>query len=153
VRLQVARGPQNGAKSTLKPTLRAENGRHPKSSVSTHATASVVQTFPKGLPIRFLGQLAAEQAQAEIARARLQILPSESFEGFTTVVREAFAFGTPSAVSDLGPMPSIVTLGKSGIVFQPANPQSLLQQVRTAWETPGLLETLGENARAEFETK
>lgn len=112
-----------------------------------------LEQMAKGLPIRFLGQLPAKQAQAEIARARLQILPSECFEGFPMVVREAFAFGTPAAVSDLGPLPSIVTHGKSGIVFQPANPKSLLQEVRTAWETPGLLETLGQGARAEFEAK
>lgn len=112
-----------------------------------------LEQMATGLPIRFLGQLPAEQAQVEIARARLQILPSECFEGFPMVVREAFAFGTPAAVSDLGPLPSIVTHGKSGIVFQPATPASLLQEVRTAWETPGLLETLGQGARAEFETK
>jgi glycosyltransferase involved in cell wall biosynthesis len=69
------------------------------------------------------------------------------------VVREAFAFGTPAAVSDLGPLPYIVEHGKSGIVFKPANPQSLLQEVRTAWVTPGLLERLGQGARLEFEEK
>ncbi|MDH0427966.1 glycosyltransferase family 4 protein [Stutzerimonas stutzeri] len=112
-----------------------------------------LERMAEGLPVRFLGQLPAEQAQAEIANACLQILPSEWFEGFPMVVREAFAFGTPAAVSDIGPLPSIVEHGKSGIVFQPANPQSLLQEVRTTWETPGLLERLGQGARAEFESK
>jgi glycosyltransferase involved in cell wall biosynthesis len=106
-----------------------------------------------GLPVRFLGQVSAEEAQAQIAGARLLVLSSECFEGFPMVVREAFAFGTPAAVSDLGPLPTIVEHGKSGIVFQPANPQSLLQEVRSAWETPGLLERLGQGARAEFESK
>lgn len=112
-----------------------------------------LERMGKGLPVRFLGQLPAEQAQAEIANARLQILPSEWFEGFPMVVREAFAFGTPAAVSNIGPLPSIVEHGKSGIVFQPANPQSLLQEVCSTWETPGLLERLGKGARAEFESK
>lgn len=112
-----------------------------------------LERMAAGLPVRLLGQLPADQAQAEIANARLQILPSECFEGFPMVVREAFAFGTPAAVSDLGPLPSIVQDGKSGIVFQPANPQSILREVRTAWETPGLLERLGQGARAEFEAK
>lgn len=112
-----------------------------------------LERMATGLPVRFLGQLSAEEAQAQIAGARLLMLSSECFEGFPMVVREAFAFGTPAAVSDLGPLPSIVLHGKSGIVFQPANPQSLLQEVRTAWETPGLLERLGQGARAEFEGK
>lgn len=112
-----------------------------------------LERMARGLPVRFLGQVPADQAQAEIANARLQILPSECFEGFPMVVREAFAFGTPAAVSDLGPLPSIVQHGKSGIVFQPADPESMLREVRAAWETPGLLERLGRGARTEFETK
>jgi glycosyltransferase involved in cell wall biosynthesis len=46
------------------------------------------------------------------------------------VVREAFAFGTPAAVSDLGPLPSIVRHGESGLVFEAGNPAALLQEVR-----------------------
>jgi len=69
------------------------------------------------------------------------------------VVRGACAFGTPAAVSDLGPLPSIVQDRKSGIVFQPVNPESMLRELRAAWETPGLLERLGRGARTEFETK
>jgi len=80
-------------------------------------------------------------------------LPSECFEGFPMVIREAFAFGTPVAVSNIGPLPSIVQHGINGVVFEPENRQSLLNTVRTAWETPSLLEELGAGARAEFESK
>lgn len=113
----------------------------------------VLERMGAGLPVRFLGQLSATEAQAQIAGARLQILPSEWFEGFPMVVREAFAFGTPAAVSNLGPLPSIVQHGKSGLVFEAANPDSLLNVVRDAWLTPGALERFGFGARTEFETK
>lgn len=106
-----------------------------------------------GLPVRFLGQLPAVEAQAQIAGARLQILPSEWFETFGLVVMEAFAFGTPAAVSNLGSLPTIVKDGESGLVFEPANPESLLSVVRAAWHASGLLERLGKGARLEFETK
>ena len=69
------------------------------------------------------------------------------------VVREAFAFVTPAAVSALGPLPAIVQPGSSGVVFAPANPESLLREVRTVWETPGLLEQLGQGARQAFEAR
>lgn len=105
------------------------------------------------LPVRFLGQVDGAEAQRQIAGARLLVLPSEWFEGFPMVVREAFAFGTPAAVSNIGPLPSIVRHGVSGVVFEPANPESLLHEVRRAWETPGLLEQLGKGARAEYEGK
>lgn len=105
------------------------------------------------LQVQFLGQVDGAEAQRQIAGARLLILPSECFEGFPMVVREAFAFGTPTAVSNIGPLPFIVRHGVSGVVFEPSNPDSLLQEVRRAWETPGLLEQLGKEARAEFEGK
>jgi len=114
---------------------------------------SDLEKMAKGLPVKFSGQVSSSEAQDYIARARLLILPSECFEGFPMVVREALAFGTPLAVSNLGPLPSIVEHGKNGVVFEPANPQSLLDEVRVAWETPNLLEKLSAGARMEFESK
>src|SRR5690606_14601610 len=70
-----------------------------------------LQAQAAGLPVRFLGQVAEDEAQQQIAHASLLVLPSECFEGFPMVVREAFAFGTPAAVSDLGPLPDIVQHG------------------------------------------
>lgn len=110
-----------------------------------------MEKMAAGLPVRFLGQLSAAEAQKQIAEASLLVLPSEAFEGFPMVVREAFAFGTPAAVSGLGPLPSIVKHGESGVVFDPGNPASLLQELRSAWHTPGLLEQLGRGARRAFE--
>lgn len=109
-----------------------------------------LERIVSGLPVRFLGQLSGAAAQVEIARARLLVLPSECFETFGLVVLEAFAFGTPVAVSDIGPLPGIVQHGVSGVVFQPGNPESLLDEVRKAWKAPGLLERLGAGARAAF---
>lgn len=112
-----------------------------------------LERMAAGLPVRFLGQVSSAEAQALIAGARLLVLPSECFEGFPMVVREAFAFGTPAAVSNIGPLPYIVQHGVNGVVFEPANPQSLLSEARVAWETQGLLEKLGQGAGAEFEAK
>lgn len=107
-------------------------------------------TAPR-VPIRFLGQLSGAAAQDEIARAKLLVLPSECFEGFPMVVREAFAFGTPVAVSNLGPLPSIVQDGENGVLFSPGNPISLLEVVRGVWESACDLERLAHGARRSFD--
>lgn len=110
-----------------------------------------LENMAAGLPVRFLGQLNATEAQLQIAEASLLVLPSEWFEGFPMVVREAFAFGTPAAVSNIGPLPSIVKSGVNGLVFEPANAESLLNTVRAAWQAPDMLERLGHGARQAFE--
>jgi glycosyltransferase involved in cell wall biosynthesis len=101
--------------------------------------------------IRFLGQLPSGESIRQIGNARMLLLPSECFEGFPMVIREAFALGTPAAVSNLGPLPSIVNSGVNGVVFEPSTPQSLLATVRQAWQTPGMLEQLGKGARVSFD--
>lgn len=111
-----------------------------------------LERMAAGLSVRFLGQIGSPDAQAQIAGARLLVLPSEWFEGFPMVVREAFAFATPAAVSRIGPLPSIVEEGENGVIFEPGDPQSLLKTVRDAWEAPGELERLAAGARQSFET-
>jgi glycosyltransferase involved in cell wall biosynthesis len=68
------------------------------------------------------------------------------------VLTEAFAFGTPAAVSDLGPLPSIVRQGENGVVFEAGTPDSIVRELRRCWGAPGLLERLGHGARRSFET-
>ena len=105
-----------------------------------------------GASIRFLGQLPVDETIHQIANAQLLLLPAEGFETFGLAIVEAFAVGTPAAVSNIGPLPSNVKHGINGMVFEAANPQSLLITVRNAWNTPGFLEKLGKGARESFES-
>lgn len=110
-----------------------------------------LQKQAQGLRVRFMGQIPANEAQAQIANARLLVLPSECFEGFPMVVREAFAFGTPVAVSRLGPLPSIVDHGVNGVVFEPANAASLLSVVQSALVDSAALAAMAFGARQAFD--
>ncbi len=101
--------------------------------------------------IRFYGQVSSEKTIREIATAKLLVLPSVWFETFGMVIVEAFASGTPAAVSNLGALPSLVHHNENGVVFSAGNSESLLKHVRTAWLS-GDLESLGHGARASFES-
>ena len=68
------------------------------------------------------------------------------------VLREAFAFGTPAAVSNIGPLPEIVEHGRTGVVFAPGDPAALLAALRAIWSDPAL-HGMGCAARAEFELR
>jgi len=107
----------------------------------------------RGLRVEFVGQVSLEEAQAEIGRAKLLVLPSESYETFGLTVIEGFARGTPAAVSNIGPLPDLVRDPESGGSFEPANPHSLLHAVRNAWENPTLLARWSQGARAAFKAR
>lgn len=117
--------------------------------------ASLKQLTAKNtsVPIRFLGQLSMSDAVAKIAESQLLVVPSTCYEGFPMVIREAFAFGTPVAASNIGPLPSIVREGENGALFEPANPVSLLQTVQTLWGDVLRLSSLAGKARKDFEEK
>ena len=103
--------------------------------------------------IRFEGQIEPEQACQWIASSRLLILPSVWFEGFPMVLREAFAFGTPAAVSALGPLPGLVGNGVAGTTFSPGDSKDLHDVVANLWQDQSTLEQMGRAARMEFEGK
>lgn len=104
----------------------------------------------QGSRIRFLGQISPVQTEHYIANAKLLVLPSECFEGFPMVIREAFAYGTPIAVSKIGPLPEIVRHGENGIVFLADDPYSLQQVVSSSWTADGELERLSLGAHKSF---
>lgn len=110
-----------------------------------------IQSMASGLPISILGQLSSADARSEIARARLLVMPSEWFECFPMVLCEAFASGTPTAVSDIGPLPSLVRDGNNGAFFPAADSGKLLEVVRAVWADQAALERKGANARRDFE--
>lgn len=115
--------------------------------------SDLLKSEAQNLPVRFLGRLPHDEAQAQIASARLLVLPSECYEGMPLVVVEAYAFGTPVAVSNLGPLPSIVHEGEHGVVFKSSDSNDLFKVVRTAWSNQTQLEEMGCAVRQEFEKK
>lgn len=112
-----------------------------------------LERLATGARIKFLGRVPSSEAQSEIAQAKLLVLPSDWFECFPMVIREAFAFGTPAAVSNVGPLPSIVQHQENGLVFSAGSPDSLLHEVSAAWQTTGKLQAMGTKARLTYESR
>lgn len=101
--------------------------------------------------IIFLGQMPFAEVQAHLARARLLVLPSISFEGFPMAIREAFALGVPVAASRLGSMACLVKDNRTGGLFEPADAVSLASCVQRLWHNQGRLGKMASAARSEFE--
>jgi glycosyltransferase involved in cell wall biosynthesis len=101
--------------------------------------------------IEFLGGIAPEFVVRELSVAKLLLVPSIWFEGFPLVLQEAFAVGTPSAVSNLGSLPTIVQDGSNGLVFEPRSPKAIVELIGRVWGDEALLAKLSAGARASFE--
>jgi glycosyltransferase involved in cell wall biosynthesis len=102
--------------------------------------------------IEFLGAVSPEAAMRAISSAKLLLVPSISFEGFPIVLQEAFAAGTPAAVSNIGSLPTIVKDGTNGLVFEARSPKAIAELLGRIWGDEALLTRLSAGARASFES-
>lgn len=109
-----------------------------------------VKSYAERLGIEVKGHLVSEQVQKIIMKSQLALLPSEWFEGFPMVIREAFAAGTPVAASEIGPIPEIVLDGVSGVLFPPKNPEKLAEIVYSTFRNKEKLKKMGMAAYQSF---
>jgi glycosyltransferase involved in cell wall biosynthesis len=101
----------------------------------------------------FKGRLPNSETIAAIKGARFLAFPSEWYENFPVTIAEAFACGTPVLCSRLGSMQEIVADGQTGLHFTPGDPDDLSAKVEYAWSHPADMQTMGANARLEFEAR
>lgn len=117
------------------------------------AEVKACETGNDGPGITFLGQLQSAAVFKEMKRARFLVFPSEWYEGLPLVIVEAFACGVPVLASRIGSMIELVEHGRCGLLFTPGDPKDLAASAKWAWDHPEEVQTMGRNARAEYEAK
>jgi glycosyltransferase involved in cell wall biosynthesis len=105
------------------------------------------------LAIDVPGRLPREEVFSLMQQASFLVFPSESYEGFPMTIAEAFACGLPVLASRLGAMAELVEDGRTGLLFEPGNPDDLAEKVEWAWTHPEEIKRMGKEARKEFEEK
>ncbi|MBZ5571453.1 MAG: glycosyltransferase family 4 protein [Acidobacteriia bacterium] len=103
--------------------------------------------------VSFLGRVSRERVIEAMKGARFVVFPSQLYENLPLTIVEAFACGVPVVASKLGAMAEIVEEGRTGLFFEPGNPDDLARAVKFGWEQPELMRRLGTQARSEYETK
>jgi len=102
---------------------------------------------------RFLGQLPRDKAMAILKGAWCLVFTSEWYENFPVTIVEAFACGVPVICSRLGAMEELVADGRTGLHFNPGDPEDLARKVEWAWTHPEEMAAMGRAARTEYEAK
>jgi glycosyltransferase involved in cell wall biosynthesis len=103
--------------------------------------------------IQWLGWQPLEQVLSLVGRASFLLMTSVWYETFGRTIIEAFSKGTPVIVSQLGAMAELVDDGRTGLLFDPGNPNDLVLRVRRLWHDPAGRERMREQCRAEYEQK
>ncbi len=104
--------------------------------------------------IRWVPRLERPALMRLFQGARFLVWPSEGwYENFGLVAIEAFACGVPVLAARTGVLPELVDDGRTGLLFEPGNPEDLVAKVAWAWAHPAKMAALGREARREYEAK
>jgi glycosyltransferase involved in cell wall biosynthesis len=110
--------------------------------------------FNKLNSIEIIKRLSKGELSQMIINARFLIWPSEGYyETFGMVAIECFAQGVPVIASNIGVMREIVENGRTGLLFDPGNPDDLASKVVWLWNHPEECAKMGRNARREYKEK
>jgi glycosyltransferase involved in cell wall biosynthesis len=101
--------------------------------------------------VELLGQQSMAKVISLMREALWLVMPSESYETFGQVAVESFACGTPVIASQRGAMAELIENGRTGLHFIPGDPDDLTAKVKWALNQPSAAETMGKEARREYE--
>ncbi|HDY70021.1 MAG TPA: glycosyltransferase family 1 protein, partial [Actinobacteria bacterium] len=97
--------------------------------------------------IEFLGYRTAEETRSLLAGSRMLCLPYESPGNVPQIVLQAFAMGVPAIGTSIGGLPEVIRHGRTGMLAQPGDVDSLKEVVFALWRNPGLCREMGQEAR------
>ena len=101
----------------------------------------------------FVGFKTGEELKELVSKARFSIYPSEWYENCPFSVIESQMYGTPVIGSNIGGIPELINVGKTGEVFETGNADDLEKKVLKLWKNKELLEEYTENCKTiEIET-
>lgn len=103
--------------------------------------------------VQFLGFVPPQQLEYNLKSAKFLVLPSVCYENFPRTVAESFSYGIPILASRLGSIQDLVTDQKTGVLFEPGNPQDMADKARWLIEHPQEFSRMRQLTRQEYTEK
>jgi glycogen synthase len=92
--------------------------------------------------ISFIGYINEEQRNALMIKSEIAVFPS-LYEPFGIVALESMVLGKPTIVSNTGGLKGIVKHLQTGLLMEPGDPKSLLEQIEFLIQNPEVAKELG----------
>lgn len=92
-----------------------------------------------------VGFKSGKELQSIIANACFTIVPSECFENCPFTVMESQMYGTPVIGADIGGIPELIEVGKTGDLFESGSAKDLKEKVEKLWNDKNRLNTYTDN--------
>ena len=99
-----------------------------------------------GVPnIQNVGFQRGQDLETLIRQARFSVCPSQWYENCPFSVMESQLYGTPVLGADIGGIPELIEVGKTGELFESGNAVQLREKIKTLWENRDLTARYSEN--------
>ena len=97
--------------------------------------------------IKNVGFQRGESLERLIREARFSVYPSEWYENCPFSVMESQMYGTPVLGAEIGGIPELIQIGKTGELFESGNEAALKSQIRKLWEDKDLTDSYSRNCK------
>ncbi|MCD8080051.1 MAG: glycosyltransferase [Bacteroides sp.] len=97
--------------------------------------------------IKNVGFQTGDALETLIREARFSIYPSEWYENCPFSVMESQMYGTPVLGADIGGIPELITVGKTGELFKSRDKAVLKKQIQKLWEDKALTDAYSRNCK------
>lgn len=129
-------------------------GKMPLRVVGDGSLRRRVEEEAKHVPgVTFLGWRPRAEVLGILGKAEFLIFPSTWYEGQGLVMNESYAKGTPIIGSRIGSIAELIEDGRTGLLFNPGDPDDLVAKVNWALTHRSELSSMRAQARLEYQTK
>lgn len=97
--------------------------------------------------VRNVGFQTGEALERLIREARFSIYPSEWYENCPFSVMESQMYGTPVLGAEIGGIPELIDVGRTGELFESGDVEDLKGKILELWGNSDLIERYSENCR------
>ena len=97
--------------------------------------------------IKNVGFQTGEALDTLIREAKFSICPSEVYENCPFSVMESQMYGTPVIGADIGGIPELIDNGKTGVLFESGNVDSLVKTIKELWNNDNKLKEMSTNCK------